>query len=58
MATNPNLEGDGTALLISKRLAETGVTITRLARGLASGSTLEFASRDMLADAVAGRQPF
>jgi recombination protein RecR len=58
MATNPNLEGDGTALLISKRLADTGVRITRLARGLASGSTLEFASRDMLADAVAGRQPF
>jgi recombination protein RecR len=58
MATNPNLEGDGTALLISKRLADTDVRITRLARGLASGSTLEFASRDMLADAVAGRQPF
>jgi len=58
MATNPNLEGDGTALLISNRLADTGVRITRLARGLASGSTLEFASRDMLADAVAGRQPF
>ena len=58
MATNPNLEGDGTALYIAKRLQDSPVRITRLARGLASGSTLEFANRDMLADALAGRQPF
>jgi recombination protein RecR len=58
MATNPNLEGDGTALLVANRLADSGVRITRPARGLASGSTLEFASRDMLADAISGRQPF
>jgi recombination protein RecR len=58
MATNPNLEGDGTALYIAKRLDDSPVRITRLARGLASGSTLEFANRDMLADALSGRQPF
>jgi recombination protein RecR len=58
MATNPNLEGDGTALYIAQRLQDEPVRITRLARGLASGSTLEFASRDMLADALTGRQPF
>lgn len=58
MATNPNLEGDGTALYIAKRLHDCSVTITRLARGVASGSSLEFASRDMLADALTGRQPF
>ena len=58
MATNPNLEGDGTALLIANRLGGSNVRITRLARGLASGSTLEFANRDMLADAMAGRHPF
>ena len=58
MATNPNLEGDGTALYIAKRLQDCDVRISRLARGLASGSTLEFASRDMLADALSGRQPF
>jgi recombination protein RecR len=57
MATNPNLEGDGTALLVANRLAVSGIRITRLARGLASGSTLEFANRDMLADAMAGRNP-
>jgi len=58
MATNPNLEGDGTALLIANRLGQSGLRITRLARGLASGGTLEFANRDMLSDAFAGRQPF
>lgn len=58
MATNPTLEGDGTALFIANRLSGSGVRITRLARGLASGSTLEFANRDMLTDAFAGRQPF
>jgi recombination protein RecR len=57
MATNPNLEGDGTALLIANRLGNSGVRITRLARGLATGSTLEFANRDMLADAMSGRHP-
>jgi recombination protein RecR len=57
MATNPNLEGDGTALLVANRLADSGVRITRLARGLATGSTLEFANRDMLADAMSGRHP-
>jgi recombination protein RecR len=58
MATNPNLEGDGTALYVSNRLADTGVTITRLARGLASGSVLEFANKEMLSDAFHGRQRF
>jgi len=58
MATNPNLEGDGTALLVAKRLAETDVPITRLARGLATGSALEFANKEMLADALNGRQRF
>jgi recombination protein RecR len=58
LATNPTLEGDGTALLVANRLSELGVPITRLARGLASGSALEFANREMLADAITGRQKF
>jgi recombination protein RecR len=58
MATNPTLEGDGTALYISNLLAPTGVKITRLARGLPSGSVLEFANKDMLADALEGRRTF
>lgn len=58
MATNPTLEGDGTALYISNLLANDPVKITRLARGIASGSVLEFANREMLADAIRGRQSF
>ena len=58
MATNPTLEGDGTALFISNLLAADPVTITKLARGIASGSVLEFANKEMLADAMRGRQAF
>jgi recombination protein RecR len=58
LATNPTLEGDGTALYISNLLAETGVRITRLARGLPSGSVLEFANSQMLVDALEGRRTF
>jgi recombination protein RecR len=56
MATNPNMAGDGTALYISSLLKATGVKITRLARGLATGSTLDYASAKMLTDAITGRQ--
>jgi recombination protein RecR len=56
MGTTPNVEGDGTALLIAERLAGLPVTLTRLARGLTVGASLQQANRDMLADAIAGRQ--
>jgi recombination protein RecR len=56
MATNPNMAGDGTALYISSLLKNTGVKITRLARGLPTGSTIEYASGKMLTDAIIGRQ--
>ncbi|MBN2455478.1 MAG: recombination protein RecR [Sedimentisphaerales bacterium] len=56
MATNPNMAGDGTALYISSLLKPTGVKITRLARGLPTGSTIEYASGKMLTDAIIGRQ--
>jgi len=58
MATNPNLAGDGTALYISSLLKNTGVKITRLARGLPTGSTIEYASGKILTDAIIGRQEF
>lgn len=58
MATNPTLEGDGTALYISNLLENENVEITRLARGIASGSVLEFANKEMLSDALHGRQRF
>jgi recombination protein RecR len=58
MGTNPTLEGDGTALYLSNILADLPVNVTRLARGITSGSVLEHANREMLSDAIAGRQPF
>lgn len=58
MATNPTLEGDGTALFITNLLEDQPVEITRLARGIATGSVLEFANKEMLADALRGRQHF
>ena len=58
MGTNPNMEGDGTALHIQSLIAERfpNVQITRLARGLPAGSNIEYANRNILADAIAGRQ--
>ena len=58
MATNPTTEGDGTSLYISNLLAELPVKITRLARGITTGSVLEYANREMLTDALSGRQQF
>ena len=58
MGTNPTVEGDGTALHISNLLGEIPVQITRLARGITTGSVLEFANKEILADALRGRQQF
>jgi recombination protein RecR len=58
MGTTPNVEGDATALAVAQRLAGLPVKLTRLARGLTVGATLEQANREMLADAIAGRQSF
>lgn len=58
MGTNPTLEGDGTALYISNLLGADSIPMTRLARGITTGSVLEFANKEILADALAGRQKF
>lgn len=58
MGTNPTVEGDGTALYISHLLADFPVKVTRLARGITTGSVLEFANKEILADALQGRQAF
>ena len=57
LAMNPTIEGDGTALHISSLLEPIEVRITRPARGLASGATLEFSSKDTIAEAITGRGP-
>jgi recombination protein RecR len=56
MATNPNMAGDGTALYISSLIRNAGVKITRLARGLPTGSTLEYASGKVIEDAILNKQ--
>lgn len=56
MATNPTVEGDGTSLYLSNQLSEFPVQITRLARGITAGSVLEYANREIIADALTGRQ--
>ncbi len=58
LATSPTLEGDGTALLTSNLLGGTGVSITRLARGVPSGASLELVNSQILADALDGRKAF
>jgi recombination protein RecR len=56
MATNPTVEGDGSALYITHQLSEFPVEITRLARGITAGSILEHTNKEILADALTGRQ--
>lgn len=58
MATNPTVEGDGTSLYISNQLSGLPLRITRLARGITTGSVLEFANKEILTDALSGRQEF
>ena len=55
VATSPDLEGDGTCLEIERALAPTSVRVTRIARGVPTGYSLENASAAMLQDAVRGR---
>jgi recombination protein RecR len=58
MGTNPTLEGDGTALHIQSEIQSKfpHIQVTRLARGLPAGSSIEYANRNILSDAIAGRQ--
>ena len=55
IATNPNMEGEATAMYISKALAGTGVLVTRIARGLPMGGDLEYADEMTLSKALSGR---
>jgi recombination protein RecR len=57
LATNPTVEGDGTALHISNMLSDTPVKFTKLARGITTGSILEHTNKEILSDALSGRQP-
>jgi len=56
LATNPNLEGEATAMYIQKLLSPLGLRLTRLARGLPVGGDLEYADEVTLTHALEGRQ--
>lgn len=58
ISTNPTLEGESTALHIKSLVAPYKVPVTRLARGLPSGSQIEYATRAVLQDAIEGRREF
>lgn len=55
VATNPNLEGEATAMYIARLTKPLGVRVTRLARGLPTGGDLEYADEMTLSSALAGR---
>jgi recombination protein RecR len=55
LATNPNLEGEATAMYISRLVKPLGIRVTRLARGLPVGGDLEYADEVTLGRALAGR---
>lgn len=57
VCTNPNVEGDATAMYLSRELASFGVAITRPASGLPVGGDLEFADDATLGRALDGRRP-
>ena len=56
MATNPDVEGDATAMYISRLLKPLGVKVTRLAQGIAMGSDIEFADEVTLERALEQRK--
>jgi recombination protein RecR len=55
VATNPTVEGETTAMYISKLLSPLGVNVTRIAHGLAVGGDIEYADEITLAKALQGR---
>lgn len=56
VATNPKLEGEATALYLQEQLRASGVTVSRLARGLPVGGDLEYADGGTIAQALAARR--
>jgi recombination protein RecR len=56
LGLNPTIEGDGTGLYLGEQFKARGIKVSRLARGLPTGSQLEYANKAVLADAIQGRQ--
>jgi recombination protein RecR len=56
LATNPNIEGEATAMYISRLLRPSGIKVTRIAHGLPVGGDLEYADEVTLSKAIEGRR--
>jgi recombination protein RecR len=56
VATNPSLEGEATALYVQGQIGGTGVTVSRIARGLPMGGDLEYADGVTIAQALSARR--
>ena len=56
MATNPNVEGEATAMYIAKLLKPAGIKVTRIAHGLPVGGDLEYADEVTLSKAMENRR--
>lgn len=58
LATNPNVEGEATAIFLARLLRPLGMRVTRIARGLPVGGDLEYADQVTLSKALEGRREF
>ena len=58
LATNPNMEGEATAMYIQRLISPLGIKVTRIARGLPVGADLEYADEVTLSRAIEGRGEF
>ncbi|MBI2898868.1 MAG: recombination protein RecR [Planctomycetes bacterium] len=56
LATNPTMEGDATAYYLRSALAAPNLRVTRIARGVPAGGSLEYSNRTIVADALQGRR--
>lgn len=56
VATNPNIEGEATAMYLSRLIKPTGIKVTRIAHGLPVGGDLEYADEVTLSKAIEGRR--
>lgn len=58
LATNPNMEGEATAMYVAKLIKPLGIKVTRLAHGLPVGADLEYADEVTLSRAIEGRRKY
>ena len=58
LATNPNVEGEATAIYLSKLIKPLGVKVTRIAMGIPVGSELDYADEVTMGKALEGRREY